>query len=271
MVANAVVDEVEVVRNDDTRIGSPWANDAVPPSRVRLLSRFQSTLSPRFLATQVNAHTFRSARHMTYCECCGERIHSGSNRRAHRANIRRDAEDDYAYVPRKDDLVYQPTQNERTLENFIRSALEDEDHPEGVAMNRSLVTVFVMRFTPNPMMDSFKLDVRLDETKACVTYQNIKRRKFLRRATDWGPLAFGQTSIIVRNFYNKVDELPFKRVRGYVLWSKGKCVGSSSGALQVPRAGLVLSYSMSPPSPEERVEFVDDYDEAQLRIASIAA
>lgn len=189
---------------------------------------------------------------MTYCECCGECLHVGSHA-SRGGGRRRDEEDEYVQKPRREDFEYKASRPvERELESFIRACLDDVHHPHAKTMNRALVTVFVMRFTPNLRMDTFKLDARLEG--GAVTYQNFKRRKFLRRALDWGPLAFGQTSVIVRTFYAGKG-VPYKRVRGYVCWSKGRNP-TDTGSSRVSRDELMLSYSMSPPPPEERVEFV---------------
>jgi len=209
--------------------------------------------SARAFRLEVNdaAHA-RAQLSMTYCECCGECMHMSARAR-HGVRRRRDHEDEYVQKPRREDLEYEASRPvERELESFIRACLDDVHHPRAKTMNRALVTVFVMSFTPNPRMDTFKLDARLEG--GTVTYQNFKRRKFLRRALDWGPLAFGQTSVIVRTFYEG-EGVPYKRVRGYVCWSKGRD-RMETGSSRVSRDELMLAYSMSPPPPEERVEYV---------------
>ena len=84
----------------------------------------------------------------------------------------------------------------------------------------------------------------------------------LKLASDYGRLDFGQTAVIIRTFYatKKGDRgMPYKRVRGFVMWSKGRRRPDGSRDVAFGRASkaeLIASYAMDPPPPAERVEFI---------------
>ena len=201
---------------------------------------------------------------MTYCECCGEQIsHIPRPRKIRAKNTREDA---YVALPRDEDYHmsgYELNDAEKALESAVREALMDTVHPKGVAMNRALVTLTVFKFVPHPRVGrSFKVDCTLDATTGALVIQNFTRRNFLKLASDYGRLDFGQTAVIIRTFYatKKGDRgMPYKRVRGFVMWSKGRRRPDGSRDVAFGRASkaeLIASYAMDPPPPAERVEFI---------------
>jgi small-conductance mechanosensitive channel len=200
---------------------------------------------------------------MTYCECCGET--TAHIRRPNR-RTKHTREDAYVALPRDEDFHmcgYELNAAEKALENAVREALLDIDHPYGVAMNKALVTLTVFKFVPHPRVGhSFKVDCTVDSTTGALVFQNFTRRNFLKLASDYGRLDFGQTSVIIRTFYatKKGDQgMPYKRVRGFVMWSKGRRRSDGSRDVAFGRASkadLIASYAMDPPPAAERVEFV---------------